>query len=86
MTNATCSIWGTPAFEYPSHGGGGHLMDSPRAGGNISFRARRRQCWRAAMILLKPVSRHGWLNSIASALSGRKFTARRSRKRAKGEA
>ena len=33
MTNATCSIWGTPAFEYPSHGGGGHLMDSPRAGG-----------------------------------------------------
>ena len=32
MTNTTCRIWGTPASEPPSFGGG-HFMDSPRAGG-----------------------------------------------------
>ena len=32
MTNAKCSIWGTPAIEAPSFGDG-RFMDSPRAGG-----------------------------------------------------
>ena len=32
MTKTKCLIWGTPAFEYPSHGDG-HFIDSPRAGG-----------------------------------------------------
>ena len=32
MTKTRCPIWGTPAFEHPSHGDG-HFIDSPRAGG-----------------------------------------------------
>ena len=32
MTETRCPIWGTPAFEYPSHGDG-KFIDSPRAGG-----------------------------------------------------
>ncbi len=32
MTKTKCLIWGTPAFEYPSHGDE-HFIDSPRAGG-----------------------------------------------------
>ena len=39
MTNATCPIWGTQAFEHPT-GRDGRVMDSPRAGGKYFVSGR----------------------------------------------